>query len=220
MNKMNIGKLAEKFSASVDKILNFTELVTADETLVDDHESWCFDHAIIRLCREFENFMLHCLIGLINNDSSTLSSKTGIEFPQHMKVEICEYLVRGDGYFDFKGRSGLIKKIKQFVPSKPENWFLKIVKKCEYKNSLDRLIALRNFAAHNSPHAKKSALEYTGQQNMSSSGAWLKISDPRQTDGNRFTKICESLKRMAKEIGNMAEAEAEAEAKEIENQAR
>lgn len=213
MNKMNIGKLVDNFSASVGNILKFTQLVTADETLVDEHEIWCFDFAIIRLCREFENFMLHCLIGLINNDSSTLSSKTGIEFPQHMKVEICEYLVRGDGYFDFRGRSGLIKKIKQFVPSDPEHWFLEIVRKCEYKKSLDQLIALRNFAAHNSPHAKKSALESTGQQNMSSSGAWLKISDQRQTDGNRFTKICESLKRMAKEIGNMAKA------KEIENQA-
>ena len=203
MRKKSIKLSAEDFSKSVDDTLDFTRSV---EELSDKYKSWCFDLAIIRLYREFENFMLHCLIALINNDSSTLSERQGIDFPQHMNAKVCEYLISGDSYFDFRGRDGLIKKIKQFVPSDPEHWFLEIVKKCEYKNSLDQLIALRNFAAHNSPRAKKFALQSTGQRNMSSSGAWLKIQEPdqRQSDRNRFAKICESLKKMAKEIENEA----------------
>ena len=203
MRTKSIKLSAKEFSKSVDDTLEFMRSIKA---LSDKYKSWCFDLAIIRLYREFENFMLHCLIALINNDSSILSERQGIDFPRHMNVKVCEYLIRGDSYFDFRGRDGLIKKIKQFVPSDREHWFLEIVKKCEYKNSLDQLINLRNFAAHNSPRAKKSALQSTNQRRMSSSGAWLKIQEPdqRQTDGNRFTKICESLKRMAKEIENQA----------------
>ena len=217
MRKKSIEKAAGTFSDSVDEILEFTkEALSAkyksvkklsDKKLSNaKYTDLCFDLAIIRLYREFENFMLHCLIALINNDSSTLSERQAIDFPRHMNVKVCEYLIRGDGYFDFRGRDGLIKKIKQFVPSAPEHWFLEIVKKCEYKDSLNQLIALRNFAAHNSPRAKKSALESTNQEKMSSSGAWLKIQEPdqRQTDRNRFTKICKSLKEMAEDIKTQA----------------
>ena len=211
MKKKSIKLTAEKFSESVDDTLKFTQSV---KMLSDKYKSWCFDLAIIHLYREFENFMLHCLIALINNDSSTLSERQGIDFPRHINVKVCEYLIRGDGYFDFKGRSGLIKKIKQFVPSKPDHdddhWFLKIVKGCD-KNSLNQIITLRNFAAHNSPHAKKSALEYIKKvdkkrKNMSSSsGAWLKARERGQKTGeNRFAKICKSLKEMAEDIKSQA----------------
>ena len=63
---------------------------------------------------EFEQLMLFAIVCAINNDTKTISDSTGVEFPKHLTDEVCEYLVLGGRYFDFKGRDGLIrvKKIR------------------------------------------------------------------------------------------------------------
>ena len=154
-------------------------------------ESRCYDLAIIRVYREFEDLMLSCLVALINSDSTTFSGHKKRDFPTHMNVEVCEYLICGDGYFDFAGRSGLINTIKKIVPA--DHWLPTVVKDAAYTDALDKLSSLRNFAAHDSAVSKKRALEAINQKGMSSSGAWLK----RQ---NRLTAICTSLKGMAQQI--------------------
>lgn len=135
--------------------------------------------------------MLSCLVALINNDTTTFSQVKQRAFPKHMNVEVCEYLICGDGYFDFAGRDGLLKTIKKIVPS--GHWLPTIVGDAAYTASLKKLSALRNFAAHDSSVSKKRALEAIGQDRMSSSGAWLKKQ-------NRFAAICNSLKTMAQQI--------------------
>jgi hypothetical protein len=195
MRKKSIKLAAQNFRSNVDEIIQFTTRALRSAGLTDQDQSWCFDLAIIRLYREFEDLMLSCLVALINNDSTTFSQHKRREFPKHMNVEICEYLICGDGYFDFAGRDGLIKTIKNFVPS--NHWLPKIVGDAAYRGTLEKLSALRNFAAHDSSVSKKRALQAIGQQRMSSSGAWLKKQ-------NRFTAICNSLKDMAQKIENAA----------------
>ena len=196
MRKKSIKSPADGFIKNINEITDFTTRVVAAASLSDQDESWCFDLAIIRVYREFEALMLSCLVALINNDSETFSKLKKRKFPKHMSAAVCEYLVCGDGYFDFRGRDGLIKTIRKFVPD--GHWFLNVVKDPDYETDLDMLIALRNFAAHGSAVSKKRALEVTGKNRMLSSGAWLKKS-------SRFSTICKSLERMAKEIETQAE---------------
>lgn len=193
MKKKSFKGAAQSFRNNADEILNF---VSKFNTSFDNKDKiWCYEFAIIRLYREFEDLMLACLVALINSDSTTFSDHKSISFPKHMNVRVCEYLICGDGYFDFAGRSGLIKKIKQIVPN--GNWFYKIVADSKYTNSLNLLSALRNFAAHGSPVSKKKALKATGQKRMSSSGAYLK------NDG-RLEGICTDLKDMSQKIEDEA----------------
>ena len=175
----------------MDEILAFTQRANAGPSLTDMDESWAHDLAIIRVYREFEDLMLSCLVALINGDSTTFSAHKKRDFPDHMNVEVCEYLICGDGYFDFAGRSGLISTIKKIVPA--AHWLPTIVSDAAYRAALDKLSALRNFAAHDSAVSKKRALEAIGQERMSSSGAWLKKQ-------NRLDVICASLKAMPQRI--------------------
>lgn len=191
MRKKSMKLAARTFRTNVDEIIAFTARSTGSADLSDQDQSWCFDLAIIRLYREFEDLMLSCLVALINNDTTTFSQQKKRTFPKHMNVEVCEYLICGDGYFDFAGRDGLIKTIKKIVPA--AHWLPTIVGDAAYTNALKKLSALRNFAAHDSSVSKKRALEAIGQGRMSSSGAWLKKQ-------NRFTAICDSLKAMAQQI--------------------
>jgi len=195
MRKKSIRLAAQTFRANVDEIAEFAERAQAAPSLTEQDNSWCYDLAIIRLYREFEDLMLSCLVALINGDAATFSQVKGRQFPAHMNVEVCEYLICGDGYFDFSGRDGLIKIIKRIVPN--GHWLPTTVSNAAYRAALEQLSALRNFAAHDSSVSKKRALEATGQERMSSSGAWLK----RQ---GRFRTICDSLKQMAQQIENAA----------------
>ena len=191
MNKKDIKKASQDFVKNVDEIVVFARRCKSASELSDQDESWAYDLAIIRVYREFEDLMLSCLITLINRDSSTFSAHKDRDFPKHMSVAVCEYLICGDGYFDFSGRPGLIRTIKKVVPD--GNWFLNIVRDATYTDALDKLSALRNFAAHDSAVSKKRALEAIGHKRMSSSGAWLKKQ-------NRLDTICASLKTMAQQI--------------------
>ena len=139
--------------------------------------------------------MLSALVGAINNDTKTLEDRTGVAFPKHLTDEVCEFLITGAGYFDFKGRSGLIKTVKSFVPE--GHYLLEAVKKPEYREALDRLSALRNFAAHESSPSKRAALEAIGGEKISSSGAWLKRQD-------RFEYLASRLKGLASEVEDAA----------------
>ncbi len=195
MRKKSIKRAASTFRDNVDEILSFTQRGKASGTLTDMDESWCYDLTIIRVYREFEDLMLSCLVALINGDSTTFSSHKKRKFPDHMNVEVCEYLICGDGYFDFAGRSGLISTIKKVVPA--AHWLPNMVRHAAYTDALDRLSALRNFAAHDSAVSKKRALEAIDQERMSSSGAWLK-------KHGRLDTICISLKDMAQQIENAA----------------
>ena len=171
MRKKSIKKAAEAFSAAVDDTLSFIDELE-QKTVSAKARSWAYEYAIIRLYRDFETLMLESIVAGINNDTSVLSSKTGIKFPKHLTDEVCEYIVTGDGYFDFRGRDGLIKTLKSFLA---DNHFLVVaVKDTKYKDALERLSALRNYAAHDSPQSKEAAKRAVDQDRISSAGSWLK----------------------------------------------
>src|SRR5262249_52715414 len=157
--------------------------------------TWIHNYGIIRLYREFEALMLAALVGAINNDTSTVSATTSVNFPKHLTDEVCEFLITGSGYFDFKGRPGLIKILKDFVPE--DHYLVTAVKKKTYTDALEKLSTLRNFAAHGSGPSKRAALKAIGGKRIESSGAWLKT-------GGRFQSIVDRLKALSTEIENDA----------------
>ena len=194
MKKKSGKRASEAFKSNVKDIEEFLKQDNLS-SLSDGHLSWTYDYAIIRLYREFEKMILNCLIAAINNDTTQLSKKIGIDFPKHLTDDVCEYIILGRGYFDFKGRAGLIGKLKQYLTR--NHYLVETVSKSKYKDALERLSTLRNYAAHDSVPSKKSALESIGQQRMASSGAWLKKQD-------RFKKISDKLKELADDVNENA----------------
>lgn len=194
MKKKSAKLAATTFREAATEVGNFAA-AAEDAGLGDQHLSWVYDQAVIRLYREFEHMVLHCLTCAINNDTTQVSQTTGVTFPKHLTDEVCEFLIVGDGYFDFKGRDGLIKTLKRFL--KDDHYLVEIVRKPAYKDPLERLSALRNFAAHESSASKRAALRAIGQQKVGSAGSWLK----RQ---GRLTRLVEQLRNLAHEIETKA----------------
>lgn len=192
-SKKSVKRSANDFKKRANAIGSF--ITSAKLTMTDQHQSWVYEYSIIRLYREFETMMLDALVGAINHDTQTISERTGISFPKHLNNDVCEYLIIGDGYFEFKGRDGLIKTLRDHVPAK--HYLVRIVKKEKYKKALEQLSALRNLAAHNSKISKTRAKEIVGQKRMPEAGVWLKKQE-------RLENMISLLKKLAGEISSNA----------------
>jgi hypothetical protein len=186
--KKSIKLSASRFKDSADEILGFVDKTAG---LKDEYHSWCADYAVIRLYREFETLMLDALAGAINNDAKTISGTAGFDFPRHMSLAVCRYLIIGAGYFDFKGRNGLIALVKEFIPD--NHYLVSILKDAKYKDALEQLSALRNLAAHDSEKARSTAIKAVGGERLGSAGSWLKRQE-------RFKMLCDSLKALADDV--------------------
>ena len=189
MKKKSVQLCTQQFEKEANGLLEFC--AKAEEVLSEAHVSLVYDTAIIKIYAHFEQMIVESLIGAINNDTSQISTTTNILFPRHLTDEVCEYIITKGGYFNFQGRDGLIGEIKKYVPD--NHYLMNIIKDRTYKESLDRLCALRNYAAHGSDSSKRSALKSIGQLKMGSAGSWLK----RQ---NRLDNITSSLCNLSKEI--------------------
>lgn len=193
MKKKSIKKTAEAFCIQAAGVTAFAE--GCRTKLGKKEASWAYDYAVIALYREFENLMKNALVGAINNDSSTTSATLGITLPRHLSFDVCEFLVTGSGYFDFRGRDGLIKLLKKYVPE--THYLVTTVQKPVYKDPIDRLVALRNYAAHSSLQSKKAALRAVGQTKIGTAGSWLK-------SGTRLSDLANSLKDLSTELEGQA----------------
>lgn len=183
-------KAAQKFRQALARVEAFTREIDSGN-LGDQAVSWAYEAALIKIAVAFEQLMLDCIVAAINNDTTTISAQTGIAFPKHLTDEVCEYLVTGGGFFDFNGRDGLIRTIKGYVPD--NHWLLQAIKQPRHKKPLDRMIALRNFAAHESPASKRKALDAIGQQRVAGAGSWIKCQ-------GRFSDMTTALMNLANEI--------------------
>jgi hypothetical protein len=191
--KKSVRLAADTFIGRSDALDNYYSQVISSGLSAQD-TTWAIEAAIIKLSVYFEHLMLEALVGAINNDTSTVSSSVGIPFPKHLTDEVCEYLVTGGWYFDFKGRDGLIKVLKRFVPD--DHYLLEAVSKQKYKAALERLFALRNLAAHESRRGRAVARVAVAGR-IASAGAWLK-------KGDKFRGINERLRELAEEVGDAA----------------
>jgi hypothetical protein len=190
--KKSVKKAAEKFIKAVEEIEDFFQGTAA---LRENLTIWCAEYAVIRLYCEFEVLMLSTLVGAVNNDSTRISQMTGFKFPKHMSEDLCTYMIIGAGYFDFKGREGLLQTAKKYVAE--DHYLYPILKDKKYKAPLEQLSALRNFVSHRSEKAKKAAIKATEAERLKSAGAWLRKQ-------NRFEELCKSIKKLAQSIERKA----------------
>jgi hypothetical protein len=85
--------------------------------------------------------ILETLVGAVNNDTNSLSASVGVKFPKHLTDEAVSISSPGGGYFDFKGRDGLINKINSAVQD--QHFLVGIVRNQKHKQALEQLTALR-----------------------------------------------------------------------------
>jgi hypothetical protein len=63
--KKSLKLATQRFKSDCDDLMQYLQAV--EPHLDDEHVSWSYDYGVIRLYREFEELVLECLVGAINN---------------------------------------------------------------------------------------------------------------------------------------------------------
>lgn len=152
---------------------------------------YSYEHAIIMLYKAFENFNLRVIISCLNHDHSHVEQQFGINLGSHINDDVCEFLVTKGGFFDFKGRDGLIRIYRDLISG--SHVVSKILKKDVYRKTINQLCAIRNYSAHNSKKSKETAKKEFEVTRISNAGKCLK-------QNKRFENIMAGLIALANDI--------------------
>ena len=149
----------------------------------------CYDYALLAVYRAFEQFVLEICIARINRDPAAFYDTVGVEFGQHITADQCEFLLVGDGYFDFRGHGGLVDVVRKAAGKDTE--MHAVTKVAVHRQAFEILSGLRNYVAHESSQswrAARKSMQYwePNRKNLGSAGSWLKALQGGQTRMERL----------------------------------
>ena len=152
--KITFDNFLETMEGDIDllKKLHFAEVVVRTrEEKAEIHEAFVF-----KVCASWEIFTQDLLIDCLNKDTSQYSLHTGYHLPKHLSRDICNAMIFGVGYQDFKNVSHLKSFAKQVLVS-VYNPFQKIPRNSSQK--IDGCYVIRNYLAHYSYAAERKLKE-------------------------------------------------------------
>lgn len=197
MRKASGRNAARRCKADLADIISFLDEVDGS-TLSKSARSRCYEIGLVKGCVALEKLILEALVVSINNDRDALLVKTGIRLP-HLNRDASEFLIVGNGYFNFQGgKSGIMREVKQFLD---DSHWLPLAIGGMNGPTTDSLVALRNWAAHESAKSKKKAQELIGM-NAGTPGSYLKSNNARS--GNRLRNLLNEVSNLADRIAASA----------------
>lgn len=155
MRKSDLGRNHEPFDAAVsryrqfmDKVINAQRVVSTAQEKRDLAES-----VMLRLCANWESFIDEHLVDCVNCDHSQLGEYLGVSIPPNPTKDLCQALVFGDGYKDFRSFGELKGYTKKLLPD-DSNPFLAV--SAAHTRKIDEVYKIRNYLSHYSSKAYRS----------------------------------------------------------------
>jgi hypothetical protein len=135
----------------IDFLARTLEAQRVIRTKVDKTE--ILESSIIRICALWEAFVEDELIDCLNLDSSKFSEYLKLDLPKHLSRSLCEAILIGSRYLDFKS-VGDIKGFANKVLPDDVNPF-RLIKTNPTAKRIDEVYVMRNYLSHYSSKAKR-----------------------------------------------------------------
>ena len=136
-----------RYRAFIDKIINAQRVISTAQEKRDVAES-----VLLRLCANWEHFVDEHLADCVNRDSSKLPEFFSVTMPKHASRDLCQALIFGEGYRDFRTFGQLKGFTKKLLPD-GSNPFLAITS--TNSDRIDEAYKIRNYLAHYSAKARR-----------------------------------------------------------------
>lgn len=122
------------------------------------------ESVLLRLCAQWEAFVDEHLVDCVNRDHSNLNTFFGATIPKHPSKDLCQALLYGDTYRDFKSFGDLKGFSKKVLPE-ASNPFLTV--SAANAGKIDEAYKIRNYLSHYSEKARRSLMAmYKTEYNM------------------------------------------------------
>lgn len=155
MRKSDLLGNHRPFEQSVARYRSFTERILSAQRVIRGQmeKRDLTESVLLRLCANWERFVDGHLIDCVNRDPSKLPEFLGVRIPPHPTRGLCEGLLFGGGFKDFKS-FGDLKGFSKKVLAEQSNPFLAV--KYSHAAVIDNAFKIRNYLAHYSAVSRKS----------------------------------------------------------------
>jgi hypothetical protein len=155
-NHVSFDEALARYRSFMQKIVGAQRVVSTAQEKRDIAES-----VILRLCANWESFLDEHLVDCINVDHSQLSEYFGATIPPNPSKALCQALLFGGSYRDFKSFSDLKGFSKKPLPQ-ASNPFLVIT--VAQSARIDEAYKIRNYLSHYSAAGRRALLRVYQQQ--------------------------------------------------------
>ncbi len=155
MRKSDLRRNHDPLDAAIDRYEAFMRKVIAAKKVIGNAQEKrdLAESVLLRLCANWERFIDEHLVDCVNRDSSQLCDFFGVSVPNHPSKHLCQALLFGDSYRDFRSFGDLKGFSKRVLPE-ASNPFLQISK--AHAARIDEVYRIRNYLSHYSDRAKRS----------------------------------------------------------------
>jgi len=136
-----------RYRGFMDRIVDAQRVVRTLTEKQDVAES-----VLLRLCAHWERFVDEHLVDCVNCDHSKLNDYLGVTIPKHPTRNVCQAVLFGGKYKDFKSFADLKGFTKKVLPDE-SNPFLAI--STAHGTKIDEVFKIRNYLAHYSAAARR-----------------------------------------------------------------
>ncbi len=155
MRKADLAKNHQQFDRALARYRNFTKRIISAQRVISKktEKEDLIESVLLRLCAIWERFVDEHLVDCVNVDHSKLNEYLGVPIPRNPTRNLCEALLIGANYLDFRGFGQLKGYSKKILPD-ASNPFLAVGS--SRINKLDETFKLRNYLAHYSSASRRS----------------------------------------------------------------
>lgn len=157
MRKADLAQNHEPFDEAIERYRSFIrKIIDAQRVVANAAEKRdVAESVLLRLCAHWESFVDEHLVDCVNCDHSKLSEFFGVTIPDNPSKGLCQALLFGGSYRDFKSFGDLKGFSKKILPE-DSNPFLQIT--AAQANRIDEAYKIRNYLSHYSDAARRSLL--------------------------------------------------------------
>jgi hypothetical protein len=154
VRKADLEQNHDPFDEAIVRYRGFMERIVAAQRVVRTltEKQDVAESVLLRLCAHWERFVDEHLVDCVNCDHSKLNDYLGVTIPRHPSRSLCQAVLFGGGYKDFKNFGDLKGFTKKVLPDE-SNPFLVI--SVAHGTKIDEVFKIRNYLAHYSAAARR-----------------------------------------------------------------
>lgn len=153
MRKADLKKNHDEFEDDMRWYIDFlSRMLVAQRVVQYEDKIEILESLVIRLCALWEAFVEGEMIDCLNIDSSRCREELKLRLPNHLSRDLCEAILIGHGYLDFRSVSDIKGFAKRVLPEDVNPF--KLIKPAAGKR-IDELYIMRNYLSHYSSKSRR-----------------------------------------------------------------
>jgi len=174
MRKADLRKNHHEFDGILGWYAEFlTRVLRAKRVVRAQDKREIAESVLLRLCAYWESFVEKELVDCANIDCAQLAKYTGVQLPKHLSIAMCEAILMGGRYLNWRSVGELKSLARKVLPDHVDP-FAKITAATERK--IDEVYVIRNYLSHHSKASRRALMQmYTkyGLKRFKEPGAFL-----------------------------------------------